>query len=320
MSKATDTYECALCHKMKRGRFTRRRDGAQGSWTPGDSQRRSIPTWYCYICLPQGQGRDEEIDVAKTQDRPQGAAAAVLAPSINIEREHQKGLALVNPILEQIQGLSVTTEEEYQAADGLVGEIRKRRKAWSPIWEAIMSRVVKPQRDALEGVYSINREVDGPLEKAEKQVKTLMTSYKNEERDRIAKEELERELEAERTQQQIEATRVKLAGATGSVKGVLTRNLNRLETHQQAVIETVPMAVQGVNSSSRVVKSVVVENLPHFASALTLGTLKDDPIKPLILNAINSVLRSEGRSQEARDIMAQWPGLKLVESTQIVGH
>lgn len=248
------------------------------------------------------------------------AGGAVTPVAINIEREHQRGLALVNPIIQQLEGLAVTDEASFLHADEIVGEIRRRRKAWEPIWSAIMTRVVKPQRDALEGIYSINREVDGPLERAEKQVKAQMASYKNQERLRIDAENRARDEEAERVQEQIEATRKKLESASGSVKGVLTRNLNRLENHQQTVIETVPLPVLGVNSSSRVIKSVAVDDIHVFAIALKNGALKDNPIKPLIMNAINSVLKSEGRSQEARDIMAQWPGLKLVDNTQIVGH
>ena len=316
MSKAADAYRCTRCQKERKGRFTRPQSGLPGSWTQGDSQGRSIPQWYCYTCLPEGQGRDEVNDiVAKT--------TPIIVPqpqAVNMEREHQKGLALVNPIMAQMEGLEVNSEESYLVADQLVGEIRRRRKGWEPIWGAIQDRIVKPLRDSLEGAYSINREVDGALEKAEKSLKAKMSTYKNEERLRLERENRERDAEADRTQALIDETKRKLETARGSVKGVLTRNLSRLDTHQQAVMETVPLPVVGANSSTRTVKRVEVDNLQAFAVALTIGKLRDHAIKALILAAVNDALRGVARTQEQKDEMAQWPGLKMVETTQIVGH
>ncbi len=243
-------------------------------------------------------------------------APATAVATVNIERERQKGLALVTPILPKLEGLEVVDEESYQVADELIGQIRQRRKGWEPIWGAIQERMIKPLRETLEGAYSINRDVDGALEKAEKQLKGKMADYKDKERLRIAAENRKRDEDAERLQAQIEETKRKLEDARGSVKGVLTRNLNRLDSQQQAVMETVPLPVLGTNSSDRVVKVLTVTNLPEFVKFL-------DPNEPMympILNAINSVLRSEGRTNERKAEMAQWPGVELVDRTQIVGH
>jgi hypothetical protein len=241
-------------------------------------------------------------------------------PTVNIEREHQKGLALANPIIQELGQLQITNEEEYLAADALLGRVRQSRKVWGSIWEQIQGRVIKPQREALEGVYFINREVDGPLEKGEKLLKSEMQLYKNEERRRLEQENRQRDAEAARTQQLIEEARTKLETARGSVKAILTRTVNRLETQQQVVMETTPLPVIGANSSTRQVKTIEVDNLQAFAVALTIGKLKDHPIRAAVTAAVNAVLKGEARTQEQKDIMAQWPGLKLVESTQIVGH
>lgn len=313
MSKAQDTYRCTRCHKERAGRFTRPKSGAAGSWTQGDSQGRSIPQWYCFTCLPKGQGRDEEEEVAKS-------IAPIPVATVNIEREHQKGLALVNPILQQLDGLEVIDEPSYLVADELVGEIRKRRRGWEPIWNAIQERVIKPARESLDGIYSINREVDGALEKAEKSLKAKMATFKDKERLELAARNLKRDEDADRTQAIIDETKRKLSDARGSVKGVLTKNLNRNEAHLQTVMETVPLPVVGTSSSTRIVKTIEVDNLQAFAVALTIGPLKDHAIRQLITAAVNEALKAAGWTQVQKDEMAQWPGLKLVESTQIVGH
>jgi hypothetical protein len=253
---------------------------------------------------------------------PRQANAVAGAVSVNIEREHQKGLALVNPLVQELGKVQITNELEYQAADVLLGKIRVARKGWGTIWTAIQERVIKPQRDALEGVYSINREVDGPLERGEKFVKSEMALYKDEERKQLEKANREREAEAERVQQQIEATRAKLATASGSVKGVLTRNLGRLDAHQQAVMEQVPMAVQGVNSSTRVVKVLKVSNLLLLAQYLASEEVDPDkdPAAVALLQAVEESLQKSGRTQYEKERLAQWPGVSLMDTTQIVGR
>lgn len=242
------------------------------------------------------------------------------ALGLNIEREHQKGLALVNPLLEKLHELKVVDEESYLVADELLGRIRQGLKQWGVVWETIQERVIKPQREALEGVYSINREIAGPLEKGEKALKASMGAYKTAEADRIARENIERDREAQRLQDEIDrATALQQQTKSPVARGVLTRNINRLNTMQQGVMETVPTPVVGAASSSRVVTYPELENLQAFAVALSVGSLKAHPIRALVIEAINAVLKGEG-TKDVKAEMAQWPGCKMGRTTQIVGR
>jgi hypothetical protein len=322
VSRTADSHLCVMCQRTKRGRFTRRKDVTPGTWSHGDSQRRNIPMWYCFTCLPQGEGRDEgpvpkQVEKVKPGSTSQGNGAVV----VNIEKDHQAGLALVNPLVQQLDSLEVVDEGSYLLADQLLGKIRNARKTWGLIWDRIQEKVVKPQREALDGVYAINREVDGPLERGERLLKAAMTDYKNEERERIARETAERERKALQLQQEIEAAeQAKARVSSPAARGAITRNINRLESQQQSVMEATPLPVLGTASSTRTVTVIELESLPAFAVALTVGSLKDYPIRQLVINAVNSVLKSEGRTTELKEGMSKWPGCKLVEHTQIVGR
>lgn len=258
---------------------------------------------------------------------PIQANTAVQGLTVNVEREHQKGLALVNPVVAELRATQVTTAEQYAAADQLLGRLRNTRKQWGTIWGAIYERVVRPQKEALDNLYAINREIDKPLEDGEKALKKQMAAFKDEERRQLAVAEQQREAEANRTQELIDQTRAKLETAKGSTKRVLENNLGRLESHQQAVLENIEMPVVASNSSDRVIKVLIVTDL--IALAEHMGRMQQeagdhgtdaDPAIDLILAAVEGVLNKLGKTQEAKDRLAQWPGVGLQEQTQIVGR
>jgi len=48
-------YHCVQCREKKAGRFTRHQHAAGGGWTQG----RDKVMWFCWDCLPKGDGRGE---------------------------------------------------------------------------------------------------------------------------------------------------------------------------------------------------------------------------------------------------------------------
>lgn len=54
-------YRCVRCKAEKDGRFTKDRRSSGGGWDQGQQQ----PFWYCYECLPFGNGRGEESTAAR---------------------------------------------------------------------------------------------------------------------------------------------------------------------------------------------------------------------------------------------------------------
>lgn len=248
--------------------------------------------------------------------------ATMPTAGVNLQREHQRGLALVNPLVEQLSAITIEDEASYLQADALLGKIRNALKQWGTVWDMIQDRVVKPQREALDGVYSVNREVSGPMEKAEKLLKSKMKDYKDEEAKRIAQEIADRDAETDRLQQQIDdAKRREEMAKTPQARRVAQRQIVALDSTQQAVIENTPMAVQGSSSSTRTVKVPIVTNLQHLMMALSVGSLKaETALWDKIYESVQAIIKTEGKSQARKDEMMTWPGITIQDETQIVGR
>lgn len=259
----------------------------------------------------------------KTLNVTTGSGAPAVTSAVNLEREHQKGLALINPILKELEGLEVVDEPSYLEADAMLGKVRNSRKTWATIWSAIDTRIVKPLRESLDGAYAINREVDRPLEQAEKAIKLKMGAYKEAEARQIAAADREREQEAERLQAEIEdAARKEDAAKSPVMKRRMAMQREILEGQQQEVIETVALPVIGSAATTRVVTYPVVVNLQQLAVALLVGTLskKESGMRARVIDAVNAVLKAEARTAERKAEIAAWPGCELKSETQIVGR
>lgn len=306
---------------MKSGRFTRPKSGAPGKWSQGDSQTRSIPNWYCFICLPPGQGRDEESQVptsaAKSSPTPVSGGIAIL-----VAKDREKGLALAGPLLKELEGgITIATEDDYLHYDNLLGKIRNTRKVWGTIWEAIQERIIKPQREALDGAYSVNREIDKPLEEGEKIIKGELAAFKERERKQLEAANRERDRAAEELQRQIEQTEQQAAAArTAPMRAKLETRRQQLETQQQTVIEDVPTQVIGSASSTRDVKVLHVTNLRLLMAYLDTQDGDAIPLRLGIIEAAADVLRRSGKTQARRDEIGGWPGVELRTQIQIVGR
>jgi len=53
--RVADAYHCTTCREKKPGRFTRHAHAASGGWSRGLDK----VLWYCWDCLPLGDGRGE---------------------------------------------------------------------------------------------------------------------------------------------------------------------------------------------------------------------------------------------------------------------
>jgi hypothetical protein len=51
-------YHCIRCKQEKDGRFTKHKFSSGNGW----SQGMQVLNWYCWECLPKGDGRDETPD------------------------------------------------------------------------------------------------------------------------------------------------------------------------------------------------------------------------------------------------------------------
>lgn len=299
--------KCVQCHKDKPGRFTRTKHASSGGWSKG----MQLPYYYCYTCLPRGEGRDEAPDTM-----PKTPAKAmipdVLPAKQNLVAYKKEGQSLIHPIQAELDNLEVVDAESYAETDALLGRIQGARRKWSDRIE----KIIRPIRDGLNELYALNREVDRPLEALEKGVKEKMRLFKVEEQRQLQAAQQERDAEAERIRRQAEEAAAKEANArTNAMRNRLAAKREELEQAAAEVeAQELPEAVRGQASSTRPVKKWKVTNLPKFLHAITDG--KGIPIEMIILNVptINKYFK------EHPEQVAEWPGIEVFDDVQIIGR
>ena len=293
---------CTSCHKKKPGRFTRRPQAAGGGWDQG----LSLPYWYCYICLPLGQGRDEQgVD-------PMPAKSALVAPKLNPATVKQEGLSTLTPLQTAIADLpSVLTAEDYIDADTLRDRIRNARKTWKDR----MEKIIRPIRQGLDELYSLNRDVDVPLGTLEDSVTGRMKVFKLEETRLLRAAEEAREQEAQRlrneaAQKELASEQARTVQMRGRLHAAAARAWSQAEEVEQ---EEIPTPIQVASSTTRPKRSPVVTDRTAFLKGIVAGYVPENCIA-IIQPTLNRYYRDDPEG------MAAWPGVTLVDDIQIVGR
>ena len=306
MATTTSAHDCILCKKSKSGRFARPKSGLDGPWKKGH-----LPSWYCYTCLPQGQGSGEEVvDVTVTSIKPIGPKTLAL--------DKKQGLDLIAPLQETETeiGMVLHSQEDYLAADGLLGRIQTARKWWRDKMYGTKAEPgpIPSIRSGLDMLYALTTEVDAPRERLEEGVKGRMRSFKlaearaaqaiQDEKDRLA-EAAERELQALLDKQE--------AAKTPAAKAKVQTAIEEVE---QTYIESQqPQAevVQGAMSTTKKVKKPILKNLYAFYRGLAEGTIPLECAEPK-LGVIAKIYRDDPET------VAAFPGIHIVDDITIVGR
>lgn len=242
--------------------------------------------------------------------------ARVAPGAVNLSKQRQEGLELSQPLIHQVETLTVDTPEAYLEADSLLLRIRQGRKTWGAIWTQIQEKVVKPLRESLDGTYSINRDIDGPMEQAEKTLKNKMLAFKQEEARQLRAAEEEREREARRLQAEIDkANQAAEAAKNPQVKGRMEAKAGRLQEQQTEVITSWTAPVQGAASSERKVPTPVITDPKQFWAAVGDGDIELDA---KFAEELRLWLGREFKKD--RDTVASWPGITVEDKLQIVGR
>lgn len=230
---------------------------------------------------------------------------------VNPAAVREEGQALIAPLASEAGLLIIRNEEDYLVADGLLSRIRRARKTWGDRMEAI----IRPIRSGLDEIYSLNRDVDRPLEAQEARVKGLMRDYKLEEQRQIQAAKEEREREERRKLEEAETKRIAAEQAqTARMRERLIAQATRAEAQAAAVAQTpIPQAVRGESSVSRPVQKVRVHNLTHFLQGIVDGYIPED------LVTVNQVALNREFKAEPDGIKA-WPGVEVFDDIQIVGR
>lgn len=186
--------------------------------------------------------------------------------------ESTKALALVSPFKQEIESLTIEDVEGLQRADLLLGKVRLARKGWAAVWTRIQTRTVKPIRDGLEELYTLNRDVDGPYEALEKSLKGKMDTFRLEEARIQRQRAQEAEQERQRLATEIESKRIAAEAArTPQMRGKLAAAAERLQESLETVAVEGEAPIATINSSTRTVEKVRVPDLMDLIKAIARG-------------------------------------------------
>lgn len=258
-----DKALCIKCQRTREGRYTRERSYGLMSSKLKD-EKALIPHWYCWTCLKPGQGKDEDEETAMAK-MPKSSVVSV----VDLNSKKAEGLALINPIVAQVTAITISSPEDYERADELLGQISKARKVWGGIWGMIQDKTVRPLREALEGAYEVNRAVDGPVEKAEKVLKGKMGDYKTLEAKRIRQEQEQKEQEARRIQEEIDRKQRQAEEArTPQMRGKIAAQVVKLAEQAEQVFTDVEQPVVGMSSAVRSTPTPRIARMGEFWTAV----------------------------------------------------
>lgn len=238
-------------------------------------------------------------------------------PAASVVEPKEKGelVQLIPTLTTEVQELSIKTAEDYAYADGLLSRVRAARGIWKPIWARIQEKSIKPIRDGLEGLYEMNREVDGPLEKLEEAIKRPMKAFKIHEAFEIARKRQLQEAEVARLAREAEEKqRAAEQAKTPQMRGRLVAQAAKAQEQSEviAAIEApAPLQVEG--SGTRTKKKPEVSDRAVFLKAMADGFIPEDCI---IINQakLNAYYKDDPEGMQV------WPGISIVDDIQIVGR
>jgi hypothetical protein len=224
-----------------------------------------------------------------------------------------EGLALVTPLAPLVASLIVEDAEGYLRADALFGRIKNARKTW----KERMEKIIRPIRQGLDELYSLNREVDAPLAKLESAVEGKMIAFKQEERRQLQAAENERIRNEQEAQRKLdEIARKEEAARTNQMRAKLAQQREEAEARVAETVEAhafAETAVMGNHSSLRTKKVPTVNNNLGFIAGVAAGVIPADCV------TINMV-RLRAYYKEDPESVAEFPGVVIVDDDQIAGR
>jgi len=316
------THACVLCKKTRAGRFTRRQDAGSGGWSQGFQ----LPLYYCYTCLPQGQGRGEEILDTPVHNEeetvtkkptlvPPSMAKRVLTPPPTPVNKTE-GLSLITPLKPLVAQLGrIESEDDYKTADGIFGRIKQARKTWKAKMYGTPAKLgpIPSVRAGLEALYELNREIDRPLEELENQVEKEMKAFKLRELRALQEAEAERQRkEQEAIEALAELERKKALLKTPAARAKVQEQMEEIaETITEA--EAPAEKVKGQASEDRSFKTPKVDDMLSFCAGIAEGLIPVECVQ-LMISKVQAAYRLDPEK------VAEWPGVIITDDVQIKGR
>lgn len=228
-----------------------------------------------------------------------------MALSPSIQKAKDDGLALIDPLRAEVEGMVIATEDQYLVADAMLGKIQAARKRWT----ARIGKIIDPLWEALKSGRELKNEVDKPLEALEGHVKQAMRTFKLAEQRRIqaaADEEARLRDEAAAKEHAEEAAK------TAPMKARLAAKRMELETQADAASEAQTPVIANASSTRKVKKWRVIDQ-----SAFIIGVVERKiPAMALSIDTVsmNRLFRADPEA------VAAYPGCEVYDDIDIVGR
>ena len=224
------------------------------------------------------------------------------------------------PTIKQAASLKITDAQSYALADVFLGRLVTARKQI----KARLSRFLDPLKEAVDKAQEAFREaqdfqeeVDAPLAQAENTVRAEMRGYQIEQA-RIKREQEEAaQAEARRLEEAAAKKRLEESKArTQQMRERLAAQRAALET-EAAAAAAVPVAapVKAAGSNTRTTRTPQVVDLAAFLKGWGKAETKDIALSDII--EVNSA-HLKAVYKVYPEMVASWPGVKIVEDIQIV--
>lgn len=183
-------------------------------------------------------------------------------PEVDTDKLREEGLQTISAFKVKVVGMKITSELQYMQADTMLSQVQADKK----MWIGKLDPIIKPQYEALEGMYSLRRELVNPREECEKLIKGAMAEWDREklriEREAQAKrdEEARKIAEEERKAQEalVKAKTPQMQAKLQEIKADLA------EKRQQLSSYVPPAPTKAAGSSSRPVKKWRLISIEDF--------------------------------------------------------
>jgi len=235
-----------------------------------------------------------------------GPSAALVA------RANKEGLAMVPPLADEVQGLTIESEEDFKHMGGLLTDIATARKTWTaklaPIRDPLKD-AVKAAKQAASAADDLFKEVDTPLAGREAIARQRMADWKTAERRQIqaAAEEQQRIQREIDRQAEVEAY-----GRTAASRQKATETRQKLEEKQADVFESAPVAVQVDGIGERAVTKIRITDLARFLKFVAADVEALGDCVEVLQPRLNKWLKEDAEGVKS------WPGVEVYEDTVIV--
>ncbi len=214
------------------------------------------------------------------------------------------------PLLIQAKALVVDDESSYQLADTLRTKLKAANKAWTDR----LSKIIRPTYEALESLYSLQREIVNPMKDSEKIITGKMQEYKRLELQRVEEDNRKRQEEEDGIQREKEELQRKIDAAKNkSVAALQQKKMEKLEEKLETVQESVAVSVKAEGSGTRIVKKWKVVSFIDLVKAVANGDLPED-----ILQTADASIQEYFNA--GPDALKTWPGLEIYSDVQIVSR